>query len=52
MRVHRKTQSQESLTDQLRKLVVLADQEGLYDAADLLRAFLRKDVKSRVGRER
>jgi hypothetical protein len=33
-------QSQESLVDQLNKLIVLAEKEGLYDAADWIKGNL------------
>jgi hypothetical protein len=42
-----KPQDQRSATDQLRTLVVLANREGLYDAADLVQRFLLKP-ESRV----
>jgi len=34
-----KPQDQRSVTDQLRTLVVIANREGLYDAADLIQRF-------------
>lgn len=35
-----RSQSQESLTEQLRKLVALANANGLYDAADFIQRTL------------
>lgn len=35
-----KAQSQDSLSDQLRNLIIVANQEGLYDAADFISRIL------------
>jgi hypothetical protein len=35
-----KPQRQDSLADQLRDLIPIAEQEGLYDAADHIRSFV------------
>ena len=39
------TQAQDSLHDQLRRLIVLANKEGLYDAADFLTNHLKPAEK-------
>jgi hypothetical protein len=41
-------QSQASLQDQLRQLIVIANREGLYDAADYLRDALEVRARTRM----
>jgi hypothetical protein len=43
-----KPQSQESLTKQLRKLIDLANKNGLYDAAD----YISRMIEMREGKRR
>jgi len=45
---HCKPQDQRSVTDQLRTLVVIANREGLYDAADLIQEGLLKPRDARL----
>lgn len=46
-----KAQSQASLTDQLQALIAVANKEGLYDAADFLKAHVEKvEEKSQTVR--
>lgn len=47
--VANKPQHQGSLTDQLRELVTLANQNGLYDAADYIQRRLEEQNQRRKG---
>ena len=43
-----KPQSQASLLDQLKKLCVLANKEGLYDASDFVRNLVERQEKKKT----